>query len=359
MEKTELIWDYKEISRQEDHLLMLEQRVSNQISRLETLLDKIEEIHVVSPHTQQQTHSRKTGVTFLAFMSEVIEDLCDEGREGTVEAYQSAYNSFSAFLRKKDIYLDEVTDPLIKRYELYLLRKGLTKNTSSFYMRILRAVYNRAISKDLVEMRFPFKNVYVGVDKTIKRALNMAAIKRIKNVNLKHSKGCDFARDMFLFSFYMRGMSFVDMANLRTSNLSGGYITYKRRKTGQELCIRWEHCMQEIVDKYKDSCQNGYLLPIIKKRNSTRNQYKYCMAKINKNLRDVAIYARIYNVQLTLYVARHSWASIAKSKRIPMSVISQSMGHDNEKTTRIYLASLDKSVIDRANRQILGSILNG
>lgn len=343
MEKTNIKWDYKEISEQEEVLLSLEQRMSCQISRLESILSKME----------ANTTRRKTETTFLAFMQEVIVELYHDGRERTAEAYESAYASFSKFLRNKDVYLDEVNDKLIKHYEGYLRYRGLTKNSSSFYMRILRAVYNRAISKDLVEMRAPFRNVYTGVDKTTKRALNLAAIKRIKNVSLKHCKNCDFARDMFLFSFYMRGMSFIDMAHLRTSNLSNGYITYRRRKTGQELCIKWERCMQEIVEKYRDSCLNGYLLPIFKTRTHSRNQYKYCLARINKCLRDVAVYARIYNVPLTLYVARHSWASIAKSRRIPLSVISESMGHDNEKTTRIYLASLDKSVIDRANRQIL------
>ena len=59
------------------------------------------------------------------------------------------------------------------------------------------------------------------------------------------------------------------------------------------------------------------------------------------------------NIPLTMHVARHCWASVAKSKNIPLSVISEGMGHDSEETTRIYLASLDTSVVDKANSLIL------
>lgn len=56
------------------------------------------------------------------------------------------------------------------------------------------------------------------------------------------------------------------------------------------------------------------------------------------------------------YISRHAWASIAKSKNIPVSTISEAMGHDSETTTHIYLASLDTSVVDKANSLILKSL---
>lgn len=62
------------------------------------------------------------------------------------------------------------------------------------------------------------------------------------------------------------------------------------------------------------------------------------------------------SIPLTLYVARHSWASAAKAKGVPISVISEGMGHDSETTTQIYLASLDSSVVDKANSLILKSL---
>ena len=156
---------------------------------------------------------------------------------------------------------------------------------------------------------------------------------------------------MFLFSFYTRGMSFIDMAYLKKKDLSNGILSYRRRKTGQQLFIRWEKCMQEIVDKYDTDYCSPFLLPILKYPYD-RNQYKNMLYRTNKSLKEIAKMAGL-SIPLTLYVARHSWASIAKSKNIPISVISEGMGHDSEMTTQIYLASLDNAVVDRANAQIL------
>ena len=342
----------------EERLLQLEQQISQSVYKLETLLQKVDWLKVyasVASSSQPIERIRKSNVTFFEFMHSVIQQLTLSNRGRTAEAYESAFSSFRKFMKLRDVFLDDVDDELIRRYEMFLHHSGVSKNSSSFYMRILRAVYNRAVEKDLVETRHPYKDVYTGGDRTVKRALNMSAIKRIKNLNLAYDKKYDFARDMFLFSFYMRGMSFIDMAHLKRSNLSRGYITYRRRKTGQELHIKWEVCMQEIVDKYRKQCDEGYLLPIFKRHPETRNQYKYNLARINRHLREVALQARIH-IPLTLYVARHSWARIAKSKRIPISVISECMGHDSEKTTRIYLTALDKSVIDKANKSILNEL---
>ena len=223
-------------------------------------------------------------------------------------------------------------------------------------MRILRAVYNRALEKNLVEQQNLFKHVYTGVDKTVKRAISLSAIKRIKQLDLSIQPHLDFARDMFLFSFYTRGMSFIDMAYLKKNNLQNGYLFYRRRKTGQQLVVKWEKCMQEIVDKYPTSDLIPYLLPILKYPDQdTYKLYRNTMSSINRYLKVIARLSEI-SIPLSLYCARHSWASAAKDKNIPISVISEGMGHDSEITTQIYLASLDNSIVDKANAQILDDL---
>lgn len=158
---------------------------------------------------------------------------------------------------------------------------------------------------------------------------------------------------MFLFSFYTRGMSFIDMAYLKKSDLKNGIITYRRRKTGQQLTVKWEKCMEDIIAKYGENTATRYLLPIITNPCSDeRPQYRNAICRINVALKEVAGLAGL-NIPLTMHVARHCWASVAKSKNIPLSVISEGMGHDSEETTRIYLASLDTSVVDKANSLIL------
>ena len=193
------------------------------------------------------------------------------------------------------------------------------------------------------------------MDKTIKRALPISILRKIKNLDLAQKPGLEYARDMFLMSFYLRGMSFIDMAFLKKTDLKNGYIIYRRHKTGQQLIIEWTKEMQLLLDKYPANVTR-YLLPII--CNPDKNErclYRNAAYRINYRLKIIAKKVGI-TVPLTLYVARHSWASAAKAKGVPLAVISEGMGHDSEATTQIYLASLDTSIVDKANSMIIKSI---
>ncbi len=289
------------------------------------------------------------------YMESVIAKLKQKEKVGTAGTYRSTLNSFKKYMKDQDIMLDCITSETMEGYEAWLRNRGIIPNTISFYTRILRAVYNRAVEEDIIENRNPFRHVYTGVDKTVKRALPLAIIKKIKALDLSLTPSLDYARDMFMMSFCLRGMSFIDMAFLKKSDLKNGYLTYRRHKTGQQLVIAWTKEMQMLVDKYPEN-RSDYLLPII--RNPGTNErctYRNVGYNINHNLKRIATMVGVA-IPLTMYVARHSWASAAKAKGIPISVISEGMGHDSEATTQIYLASLDTSVVDRANSLILSSI---
>ena len=289
------------------------------------------------------------------YMESIIAKLKQNGKVRTSETYKSTLNSFKKFRKDEDIMLDCLTSEIMEAYEAWHHKRGVAPNTISFYTRILRAVYNRAVEDDIIENRNPFRKVYTGVDKTVKRALPLPVIKKIKALDLSLTPSLDLARDMFLMSFYLRGMSFIDMAFLKKTDLKNGYVTYRRRKTGQQLIIEWTKEMQMILDKYPEN-ESDYLLPII--RNPGTNErctYRNVGYNINHNLKTIAEMVGV-TIPLTLYVARHSWASAAKAKGIPLSVISEGMGHDSETTTQIYLASLDTSVVDKANSLILKSL---
>ena len=343
-------------SRQ-NYLQSIEERIDWDIKRLHSIIANLENKRVkytaddIISTFQKQANEQ----LLFNFMQGVIAQLQQMGKQRTSETYRCTLKSFMQFREDKDVLLADIDSDLMLMYEAYLRGRGLTKNSTSFYMRILRAVYNRAVEKDLTTNRNPFKHVYTGIDKTIKRAIPLKAIKQIKNLDLSLQLSLDFARDMFLFSFYTRGMSFIDMAYLKKKDLANGILSYRRRKTGQQLFIRWEKCMQEIVDKYGNPISE-YLLPIIKPTNGDeRVQYQNAMYLINRKLKEIG---KIVSVQLrlTMYVARHSWASVAKNKNVPISVISEGMGHDSETTTQIYLASLDTAVVDKANSMILNSL---
>lgn len=289
------------------------------------------------------------------FMESVIAKLRYNGKIRTSETYKSALKSFRMYRKDEDIMLDCITSATMEDYGSWLKKRGVAPNTVSFYARILRAVYNRAVEEEIIENRNPFRHVYTGVDKTVKRALPLSVLRKIRNLDLSQSVALDYARDIFMMSFYLRGMSFIDLAFLRKTDLRHGYVTYRRRKTGQQLVIEWTKEMQMILDKYPEN-KSDYLLPIIRNHGANeRNTYLNVGCRINRNLKRIAGMVGV-SVPLTLYVARHSWASAARSKGVPLSVISEGMGHDSEATTRIYLASIDASLVDKANALILKSL---
>ena len=358
-------------------LLGIQERLAWDVARLEKVVRSLETERRLFTADDVITmfHKLTKESSLFTFMHGVIAQLKQLGKVRTSETYTATLKSFMAFRDEQDVPLDGISSDMMLMYEAHLKARGVRMNTISFYMRNLRAVYNRAVEKGLTQPNNPFRHVYTGVDKTVKRAIPIKAIKALKELDLSMKPSLDFARDMFLFSFYTRGMSFVDIAYLKKTDLQNGILTYRRRKTGQELSIKWEKCMAEIIAKYPEN-KTDYLLPIIKEEGNGRNsvshqaclngrvvtdegkanerrQYDNTLHLVNYRLKELSTMLKLQR-PLTMYVARHSWASAAKSKNVPLSVISEGMGHDSEATTQIYLASLETSVVDKANKMILG-----
>jgi len=286
---------------------------------------------------------------FFPFIKHLISKLETERRSKTASIYKTAQRSFSKFRHGEDIRIDKIDSQLIQYYESYLKDNSVCINSISCYMRALRTIYNQAVEKGLAISKNPFKDVYTGIDKTIKRAVSEDVIVKLHGLDLSEYPALQQSRDLFMFSFYTRGMSFIDMANLTRNNLKNGYIVYSRSKTKQVLTIKIEKCIEEIIERYSDLIIDGYLLPIYSKQNRCSGSN---LRTHNKRLKRIS---EILGLEkpLSSYVSRHSWATIAFRKGISVQIISEGMGHENEKTTRIYLASMDQSVIDNANAQII------
>ena len=344
-------------SDRKSFVLSIRERIRWDVERLTKMIRKLDNngLTYTADDVIDEFNRYANEYSLFNFMESIIIKLKQNGKIRTSETYTVTLNSFKKFREDEDIMLDCLNSEIMEAYEAWHQQRGVSPNTISFYTRILRAVYNRAVENEIIENRNPFRHVYTGVDKTVKRALPLSIIKKIKALDLSLTPSLDFARDMFIMSFMLRGMSFIDMAYLRKSDLSNGYVIYRRRKTGQQLTIEWTKEMQMILDKYPEN-STDYLLPIIKNVGTNeRYTYRNVGYNINHNLKTIAKKIGI-TIPLTLYVARHSWASAAKAKGIPLSVISEGMGHDSEATTQIYLASLDTSVVDKANSLILKSL---
>lgn len=351
--KTKSICLSNEDSDKSNHLNHIKEQLEWDTERLKKVIQqlKAEQRSFTVNHIIAAFQELSKATSFRLFTLEIIEQLKQLGQPRTSETYATTLRSFMDFREGYDMPVNAISSDLMLLYESYLKRTEIRMNSVSFYLRILRAIYNRAVEKGLAEQCHPFRHVYTGVEKTIKRAVSVQTLKALKNLDLSDKPSWQFTRDIFLFSFYTRGMSFVDMAYLEKKNLKNGILTYCRRKTGQQLAIHWEKCMADIVAKYGNE-NSIYLLPIIKTTDNTCLQYKSSQRLMNYNLKRISERLKL-QYPLTMYVARHSWASIAKNNNIPLAVISEGMGHDSETTTQIYLASLENSIIDKANKKII------
>lgn len=296
-------------------------------------------------------------ICVLEYMERSASELDSCGKFGTARNYRRTISSFAAFLGR-DIPLCRLNERVVAEYDEWLRRRNLVRNTVSFYMRVLRSVYNKAVERRIVKQTFPFRNVYTGVDRTRKRAVDERVILRLQRLDVGSESSLALTRDLFVFSYCMRGMAFVDMAFLRKSDIHGGTIEYFRRKTGQNLVIRIEPCIERIIGRYEHVVSDSpYVFPLIGSSDPATafREYQIALGVYNRRLKELSRLAGI-DAPLTSYVARHTWATVARNRNIPLSVISAGMGHTSEKTTQIYLASLENSIIDRANRRILEAL---
>ena len=296
-------------------------------------------------------------MTLFAFIRLMEARQTTAKRYGTAKTYRDSLASFSNFRNGEDIAFEALDKDIICRYEAWMKDKGLKLNTSSCYLRTLKTLYLKAVDMGLTDEKDIFGNVFTGFATTTKRAITIEDIRKIRRLRLKDGSALAFARDMFMLSFYLQGMSFVDMAYLKKTDIRNGQLQYSRKKTGQTITISWESEMQEIVDRYSYKTKDTpYLLPIIKKQDGTeRKQYEKSEHNVNRNLKKVGELAGLH-IPLTTYVSRHSWASIMRDMGNDILVISRGLGHEDIKTTQVYLSAIDNSTVTKANKKLIGRI---
>lgn len=276
---------------------------------------------------------------------------------GTKSNYVSATNRFMEFRGNEDLTFSQMTSEMMEMYQAWLWNRGVGQNTVAFYLRTLRTLYNKAVEAGQAPPNDIFSHVQTANVRTAKRAITVKEIRKIEKLDLPRGFSLDKARDLFLISFYLRGMAFVDMAFLKKTDLKCSMVNYNRRKTHQNLNIEWMKPMQTIIDKYAEQTKDSpYLLPILTgKESSPYTAYRKVEHNTNYNLKKIGEMVGL-KIPLTTYVARHTWASVALHMNIPIATISEGMGHNSFKTTQIYLQSLDMATINEANARIIRKI---
>jgi site-specific recombinase XerD len=298
------------------------------------------------------SHTRSVFTYTEAFIMKLVKT----GNIGNSTVYNSTLAAFKKFRKEKDLTFNQLSYKVVKEFEESLLERKIKLNTISLYLRTLRAIYNHAI-KDKVAQKalYPFTDIHIKSEVTPKRAISKEDITKIRNLKLVEGSELDKARDYFLFSFDMRGMSFVDMAFLKNRDIVDGRLQYSRKKTGQKFSIKVTEEAERIMRKHSYSDDpECFVFQIIQRKGREYLDYRNALRLTNKKLRLIG-QAADCSIRISTYVSRHSWATIAKRAGVPTAIISEGLGHESEKTTQIYLDSFENKVLDDANELIVNS----
>ena len=299
----------------------------------------------------------------LTFMKEVADGLQMGGNFGTAHVYRSSLNAIIAYCGGEDFTFNEITPEWLKGFEIHLRKRKCSWNTVSTYMRILRAVYNRAVDNNEAKY-IPrlFRYVYTGTRAEHQRALETGDVEKIfaglillSGVNPAMQR----ARHFFILMFLMRGMPFVDLAYLRKSDLHGNVITYRRRKTGRPLSVTLTNEAMRIVRMYMNQdVHSPYLFSFLRSPEGTMEayrEYQLALRSFNRQLLILGEFLGIPN-RLSSYTARHTWATTAYYCEVHPGIISQSTGHSSITVTETYLKPFQNKKIDEANKLIIDFI---
>ena len=296
----------------------------------------------------------------FTFGEEIISEMKESNRMGNARVYYDTLNSIMRFQRNRHLTFKEINYTYLKKYENYLRSRGGTDGGIGVRMRGIRALFNFAIKRNIInENIYPFKVYKVSKLKSraVKKALTLEEINRIVALDLgKHPHLIHF-KNYFLFSFYTRGMNFADMINLRWDSIIDERIYYTRSKTKGNFQVKIIRPVQEILDFYKMYPSNtNYLFPILLKENLTplqiENRKNKVLKQFNYTLKEIGKLAEIQK-PITTYVARHSFATCLKQKGISTDIISESLGHQNLAITQAYLKDFENSVLDEATEVLL------
>ena len=278
---------------------------------------------------------------FFSFMDKCTLMAKKAYKFSTAENYATASQSLEKYCGNRNLLFRDVDDLLMRNFEKYLWNRGISKNTSSCYMRSLRAMYNDAAMSGHVIQNYPFRSVFTGKETTPKRAITKKELLEIRGVRLKPGSREEMARDIFLFCFYACGMPLIDVAYLKKSQVYDGHIVYHRKKTGHQVDLSVLPAMQAIMDAHPS--HTDYVFPILSSYDpeEANAEYKRFLKSYNQAL--LRIEQKLYlPVHIASYVPRHSWATLAMEAKVDIRTIASGLGHSNTNITQVYIKDLEK-----------------
>lgn len=338
---------------------LLQKRMAYMVDMLTQLEDNNKLKYMSVSEVRSYITRTSNKVTFYQFTEQQIQDMLKSKRVGNARVYKHTLNAVKNFRKSKDFTFDELNLDFLNRFEKYHLGKGNKLGGLSVYLRTIRAINRKAIKSGIADNEgYAFNDYIIRSGKPEKRALPINAIRKIAELELDENTALYRDRNIFMMSFLLNGMSFVDMAHLKLSNLIDGRIKYSRKKTNEPYNIKIHNQLKPFLTFFtKGKEKSDYLLNIIKSDIPTDsyNQIVWARKRFNDNLKKLAELAGIEE-NITSYAARHSFASGANDMGIPLTAISQMLGHKRISTTQAYLANLRKSKMDEYQDEIFGQL---
>lgn len=320
-----------------------------------------------SKSREKYINKRLNNESIIDYSELKLNRLSQSNKNGYAAAINTSINTLKRFTGTEDLLFAEIDLVFLKNFTAYCVGRGNKPNTISAYLRPIKTLFREAIQEEVIPANFnPFPKYKIPKAKnTKKRALRMEDINKIREVKLKDGSAHNDARNYFLFMFNNMGINLIDISQLKrkqileTKFLKGklisGRMVYTRSKNGRQYSIKLTEESLRILNYYNfaELKNDDFIFPIGYDNSPAGfKRYKKKRQRINKRIREVGQKAGVKE-PITSYYARHSWATIAKRKMIPVSVIAEGLGHSDLKTTQIYLDSFDDDILDDANDNIV------
>jgi len=295
--------------------------------------------------------------TVQEVFNQYIQELESANRLRYADMYKCTMHSLIKFNKHLDIPFSDMDTIWLKRYEVWLQSQGLAINTLGTRFRHLRVIYNFAIEEKIVKSEYyPFNSFKVSKlsQTTAKRSIQKGEILSVLNYQGQTPLEC-LAIDLFTFSYLAAGINFGDIARLTKDNILENRLIYIRKKTQKQIKVSLQEQAIKLIQKYSMP-DNPYLFPILSNFHKTEqqkvNRIHKIIAKVNKSLKEIGERLNI-PIDLTTYVARHSFATVLKRSGVNTSLICEALGHSSERVTQIYLDSFGNDQMEDAMKNLL------
>lgn len=359
-----------------------EKELRSQIERIKDEAEKVcAALQIFTPEAFKASFFEKAITTnendvFSTFRT-VIAEFESDGSIGNASVYKTAMRSIAAFVdgRLKDhalsnrsgkkqpeikppkLKFEEITVKWLERYEKALSEAQVAPSTQGIYFRVLRRIINIERKKN-PSLPYPFgKDEFTPPTATKnKRALTIAEVRAIRNYEAQ-TEPEQRAKDLWIFSYLSNGMNVADIIKLRYTEIkfhsNGCTIEFTRQKTKHkkdktkiliELDSEPTELIKSIIERHGNKTKEGYIFPYLNDKDTPQAQYtaKLSLLRLlNKALRKIGANLNL-EIDLTTYVARHSYATVMQRSGVSIAEISEALGHTELKTTENYLGGFSQ-----------------